>query len=106
MARRNRPRSDRRERERELRKSVREREKLAATAPGGAPTHPIVVRSASVIEGMARSTPCVQCGSELTLGDHTAETYQGRSLRLVRLVCRVCHAPRALWFHVQPQLLS
>jgi hypothetical protein len=106
MASRNRPRTDRRERERELRKSVREREKLAAMAPGGGPAHPLVVTSASVIEGTARSTPCVQCGSELTLGDHTAETFQGQSLRLVRLVCRVCHAPRALWFRLQPELLS
>jgi hypothetical protein len=102
MARGNRPRTERRERERELRKSVREREKLAAAAPGGAPANPLVVASASVIEGTARSTPCVQCGSELILGDHTAETFQGQSLRLVRLVCRLCHAPRALWFRLQP----
>jgi hypothetical protein len=106
MSKRNRPRTDRRERERELRRSVREREKLAAASPGGASDHPIVVTSASVIEGRARGTPCVQCGSDLILGDHTAEVHQGQSLRLVRLVCRLCHAPRALWFVIQPDLPS
>src|SRR5256885_9433872 len=104
MAKRSRARTEKRERERELRKSVREREKLAAGAPGGAPDRPIVVASASVIEGTARSTPCVQCGGELTLIDHTAEVHKSESLRVARLVCRLCHAPRALWFLIEPEL--
>jgi hypothetical protein len=106
MGKRSRPRTEKRERERELRRSVREREKLAAAGPGGGPERPIVVTSASVIEGMARSTPCVQCGSELSLGDHTAEVHRGQSLRLTTLVCRVCHAPRALWFVIAPPLAN
>jgi hypothetical protein len=106
MGKRSRPRTEKRERDRELRRSVREREKLAAAALGGGPDRPVVVASASVIEGMARSTPCVQCGSELTLGDHTAEVHRGQSLRLTRLVCRMCHAPRALWFLIAPELAN
>jgi hypothetical protein len=101
-----RPRTERRERERDLRKQVREREKLAATAPGGAPDRPLVVTSASVIEGTARATPCVQCGGELIFGDHSAETRAGHPLRLVRLVCRLCHAPRTLWFRIESPLPS
>ena len=106
MSKRNRPRTERRERERELRRSVRERERLAAAAPGGWPEHPIVVTSASVIEGTARATPCVQCGAELVLGEHAAEAHGGQPLRVVRLVCRLCHAPRALWFRIETTLPS
>jgi hypothetical protein len=106
MSRRNRPRTQRREQERDLRKTVREREKLAAAVPGGAPDRPLVVASASVIEGMARATPCVQCGAELILSDHAADVHQGTAVRVVRLVCRLCHAPRVLWFRVETHLPS
>jgi hypothetical protein len=105
MARR-RPRTERRERERELRKNVREVERLLAAAPGGAPDRPIVVTSASVVEPRARATPCGQCGGELELRDHAAELHEGRPLRLVRLICRLCHAPRALWFRIEAALPS
>src|SRR5689334_210020 len=101
-----RPRTERRARERELRKEVRERERLSAAAPGGAPDRPITVSSASVIEGQARSTPCVQCGGELLLRDHAAAAHASESLRVVRLVCRLCHAPRALWFRIEHALPS
>lgn len=101
-----RPRTERRAEERAQRKLVRERERLAAAAPGGAPDRPIAVSSASVIEGHARSTPCAQCGGELDLRDHAAEIHGGRALRVTRMICRTCHAPRALWFRIEATLPS
>jgi hypothetical protein len=84
--------------ERALRKEVVDRERLAAKAPGGARDRPIVVTTVSVIESIARSAPCPQCGGELDLKDHAAP---GGDLRLVKAVCRLCHAPREIWFEVQ-----
>jgi hypothetical protein len=94
-----RPRSERRQAERALRKDIGARQRLAAAGPGGAADRPLVVSSASVIEGRARSVPCIQCGGELDLRQHGAE---GATLRLVKLVCRLCHAPRELWFRIEP----
>jgi hypothetical protein len=98
MTRPKRSRTERRAAERALRKEVLARERLAAAAPGGARDRPIVVATVSVIESMARSTPCVQCGGELELRDHAAPEAK---LRLVRLVCRLCHAPREIWFSIE-----
>jgi hypothetical protein len=106
MARPKRSRTERREAERVLRKEVVVREKLAATAPGGARDRPLVVVSASVIESMARSTPCVQCGGELSLQDHAAPADGQGRLRVCRMICRLCHAPRELWFTVETPLPS
>jgi hypothetical protein len=106
MAKAKRSRTERREAERALRKEVVVRERLAAAAPGGARDRPIVVVSASVIESIARSTPCIQCGGELSLEDHAAPVeFQGR-LRVCRMTCRRCHAPRELWFTIEAPLLS
>jgi hypothetical protein len=82
---------------------VRDRERLAALAPGGARDRPRVVSSASLVEVEARSTPCVQCGGELGLEAHTAPAAE---LRLVRLTCRRCHAPREIWFRLEVALPS
>lgn len=101
-----RARAARREKERELRKSVRALERLAAHAEGGAPDRPIPVSSAAVVEVRARSTPCVQCGGELDLRRHDALVHGEGLLRVVELICRLCHAPRRLYFKVAPTLAS
>jgi hypothetical protein len=81
---------------------VRLTEKAAGKLPGGSPERPIDVASASVIEGKARATSCVQCGGDLELrGDRATSTARG-ILREIGLVCRRCHAPRSLWFRVVP----
>lgn len=81
---------------------MRRTEELAARLPGAAPDHPIDVASASVVETMARATPCIQCGGELEpRADRATSTARG-VLREVALVCRRCHAPRALWFRIPP----
>jgi hypothetical protein len=101
-----RSRTERRQAERALRKEVVARERLAAAGPGGARDRAIAVPSASVIDGLARSTPCVQCGGELELRDHAAPPDGGGKLRVCRLICRRCHAPRELWFRVEEPLPS
>jgi hypothetical protein len=106
MAKPKRSRTERRETARSLRKEVVARERLAAAGPGGARDRPIVIPSASVVESMARSTPCVQCGGALELRDHAAPPDGKGRLRLARLVCRLCHAPRELWFSIETSLPS
>ena len=101
-----RPRTARREAERAQRKNVHVREKLAASAEGGAPDRAIPVASASVVEGRARSVPCIQCGGELELRAHRAGDDPRGLLRVVSLVCRLCHTPRELWFRIEPVLPS
>src|SRR6185369_9108671 len=96
-----RPRAERREQERALRRQVVERERLAARAPGGAPDRAIAVASASVVEVQAAAMPCVQCAGELLLQSHAAPPEHGGGLRVARLVCRRCHAPREIWFRLE-----
>jgi hypothetical protein len=97
-----RPRRQQRARDRALRKEVRRTEELAGQLPGASPDHPIDVASASVVETMARGTPCVQCGGELEpQGDRATSTARG-VLRAIALTCRRCHAPRTLWLRIAP----
>ena len=106
MARPKRSRTERREGERALRKEVKERERLAAAAPGGGRDRPIVVTTVSVIESLARSTPCVQCGGELELRDHAAPADEKGKLRVARMVCRLCHVRREIWFAIEAPLAN
>ena len=96
-----RPRRQLREQQRVLRKTVRQLERLAAELPGGSPERPIDVASASVVETKARAIPCVQCEAlEMELrGDRATSTARG-ILRELTMVCRQCHAARAVWFRV------
>jgi len=96
-----RPRRQQREQQRAFRKTVRQLERLAAELPGGSPERPIDVASASVVETKARAIQCVQCDAiEMELrGDHASSTPRG-VLRELAMVCRQCHAARALWFRV------
>jgi len=97
-----RPRKKQREQERALRKLVRRTEGLAGELPGGSAQRPIDVASASIVEGKARATPCIQCAGDLELrGDRATTTPRG-VLRELALACRRCHAPRTLWFRIKP----
>jgi hypothetical protein len=97
-----RQRRQRREEERALRKQVRLREELAAQLPGGSAERPLDVASASIVEGKARATPCIQCEGDLELrSDRALSTARG-ILREIGLACRRCHAPRTLWFRIVP----
>ncbi len=90
-------RTERRARERDARKLVRDREKLAGLVAGGAREHPIEVPSAAVIEGRASALPCVQCAGEYRIVEHRSE---GAGLRAVDVACRQCGVPRTLWFRI------
>jgi hypothetical protein len=95
-----RARTTRRAAERALAKDARDRARLAEMSPGGAPTRPIEVASASVIEPSASSTPCALCEGTLRIEEHAAETAQGVRLRVVRLRCTRCSATRSIWFRI------
>jgi hypothetical protein len=97
-----RPRRQQRERDRALRKDVRRTEALTSKLPGASSDHPIDVTSASVVEGKARATPCVQCGGDLELGGDRATSTARGLLREIALACRRCHARRTLWFRIVP----
>jgi hypothetical protein len=92
--------------ERDLAKLARARDKLASLEAGGAPDRPIEVRSASVIEVMAASLPCVTCGEKVRVEEHTAETIAGRPLRAAHVKCARCGAKRIIWFRIGTTLPS
>jgi hypothetical protein len=101
-----RARAARRERERQLGKLARDRERLAALAPGGAPERPIAVRSIAVIEGKATSEPCPLCGGGMELIEHAAIEREGEPLRALGLRCRGCHVSRTRYFALRPALVN
>ena len=98
-----RARVERRAVERGLRKDVRGREKLGKATVGGAPDRPIVVSSSSVLDGRARSVPCWQCGGQL---ESKGDSVVGDGIRKVSLTCRLCHAPRELFFRIETTLAN
>src|SRR3954463_10738129 len=91
-------RTARREAERALRRGIVDRERLVGRAPGGAPDRAIPVTSAPVGEVQAGPPPRGPGWGELLLQSHAAPPEGGGSLRVARLVCRRCHAPREIWF--------
>lgn len=87
-------------------KLVRDRERLAALEPGGAPEQPIVVSSASLVEPRARAFSCLACGEHLRVDQHAAETIAERRLRVVTLTCPACGKRRVLFFEIAAPLLN
>ena len=96
-----RPRTVRREREREALSLARDRERLFRLEAGGTPERPIDVASASVVDVRAAAVPCPRCGGEQAVTEHAAVggTGGGR-LREARLECRRCGSRRSLWFRL------
>ena len=92
-----RPRTDRRIAERDARKLVRDREKLAALSTGGAREHPIVVTSSAVIEVRVNGSSCPQCNGQYRILDHAAP---GAGLRELSVRCQLCGTARTLWFRI------
>jgi len=97
-----RPRKQRRAQDRALRKAVRRTDAQAAGLPGGTAAHPLDVATAALVEPKARAASCPLCGGGFELrGDRATATSRG-VLRAVDVVCRLCHAPRTLWFRIAP----
>jgi hypothetical protein len=82
------------------------REKLAAMEDGGTPEFPLEVESASLVELRAEALPCLRCESAMRCEEHTAESFEGESLRVVKLQCRSCGARREVYFRIRPKLLN
>jgi hypothetical protein len=101
-----RPRSQRRVRERMAQRLVRDRQKLALLSPGGTPERPIDVVSTSVIAVRARATPCPLCDGALRLDEESAGNRGGKLLHAAHVTCTSCGIARQLWFHVSPLLRS
>ena len=87
--------------ERDARKLVRDREKLARLENSRA--RPIEVTSSSVIPVRARGTLCHQCGGGLHLDEETAESAE---LRAAHMSCQRCTAKRVLWFRIVPRVAN
>jgi hypothetical protein len=101
-----RARTERRERERAMRKIVRDKQALSALDVGGSAERPIEVTSSSVIEVRARGTPCPLCGGSFRVEEQTAESIAGRSLRTARVTCTSCGIGRTLWFRIGSPLAN
>lgn len=108
MAKKPRPRTERRaedrgarrdalDAERAQRSLIRDREALFARSPGGTEALPLDVPAASVIEVRAASRPCPQCAGELRVESHLA-TRSGD--RAVAVRCTRCGVARTLYFRV------
>lgn len=92
-----RPRTDRRIAERAAKKLVRDREQLAALLPGGSRERPIEVASTAVIEIRTEAMPCPQCEGQFRIRAHEAPE---SGIRRVDVICRLCTAPRSIWFRL------
>jgi hypothetical protein len=98
-----RPRTEARIRERDARRLVRDRQKLALLEPGGAAERPIEVTSSSVIAVRARSIRCPLCDGELRMDEELAES---ATLRAAQMTCVRCGVRRSLWFAIRAPLLN
>jgi len=85
---------------------VRDRDKLLRLEPGGSPTRPLEVSSASLVEPKVALVRCPECDAPLTVKEHAAVVHAGVRLREVSAACRVCGATRTLWFRIVPILLN
>jgi DNA-directed RNA polymerase subunit RPC12/RpoP len=94
------PRSIRRAQDRETLKQAQQREKLANLEPGGAPSRPIEVVSASLVEITAESMKCPRCGGALRVDEHVAQTSNGVPLRIAWTSCRQCGHKRPIYFRI------
>ncbi len=101
-----RPRKQRREDDRAARKTVRQKQRMLTVLPGGAAAHPLEVSTAAVVEVHARAIACIHCDGQLSLREDRATSTPRGVLRELEMVCRLCHAPRHLWFRIAPSLPS
>jgi DNA-directed RNA polymerase subunit RPC12/RpoP len=94
------PRAVRRALERDAMKLAQQREKLANLEPGGSPSRPIEVVSASLVELTAEGMKCPRCGAGLRVEEHVAQTSNGVPLRIAWTRCRQCSHRRAVYFRI------
>lgn len=98
-------RAERRTVEREVKKQIDRKDRLAELSAGGAPERPISVETAALIEPMARSSRCPRCDGAVRVEDHVARSDAGRTLRVVQVCCVSCGSTREMFFVIQPRVL-
>ncbi len=90
------------------RRPQREELQLKRVAPGpfaargDRPDNAITVVSAAEIEPRVRREECPECGADLTIEDHRADTIRGKRLRVVVTSCRRCEATPVRYFEIAP----
>jgi hypothetical protein len=98
------PRGERRLRARAHEQLVRDLERLARLAPGGAPDRPRPIDSPALVDVIATATPCPLCEGVFRLDQHASETRDGVRLRVARVACTACGVRRELWFRLAETL--
>lgn len=79
---------------------VKDLERLARLAPGGAPDRPLDVQAPSQVEPIAEAQACPLCDGILRLQNHAAETHDGKRLRVAHVRCTRCGVARAFYFRL------
>jgi len=79
---------------------VKDLERLARLAPGGAPDRPLDVEAPTQVEPIAEATVCPLCEGALRLENHAAETHEGNRMRVAHMRCTNCGVERALYFRL------
>jgi len=102
-----RPRTVRRELDREQAKLLVAKEKLWALGEGASPQRPIALESASQVEIHAASLTCPICGDHFRVLEHTVmHLADNRSLRVTRVLSPQCGRQRDLYFALRPALTN
>jgi hypothetical protein len=82
----------------ERRRNLRDLDRLARLAPGGAPDRPLEIDTPPLVDVMAAAATCPLCGGGFRLDEHAAETIEGRRLRIARVTCTTCGVAREIYF--------
>lgn len=101
-----RDRTVRRESDRDAKKALEGRLALARLEPGGSPARAIELETASLVEPTARAMPCPACGGSVRVADHTAETLEGKRLRVARVDCARCGFVGSRYFTIVVKLAN
>jgi hypothetical protein len=85
---------------------VKDLERVARLATGGAPDRPHELEAPTQVEPIAAATVCPLCDGELRLENHAAETHDGNRLRVAHVRCTSCGVARALYFRLAGSALN
>lgn len=83
---------------------VRDLERLARLAPGGAADRPIDVDTPPLVDVIASTATCPLCTGGFRLEEHAAETIDGVRLRVARVTCTSCGIAREIYFRLRETL--
>jgi hypothetical protein len=93
-----------RARRRAQQEHLRDLERLARLAPGGAPDRPLDVDTPPLVDVMAEAMSCPLCAGGFRLDEHAAETIDGVRLRIARVTCKRCGIAREIYFRLRETL--